>query len=810
MINKYCLPIFSLLILCSSLSFAQHSVQGKVLDEANNPVAFANVILLSAKDSVTVYKGAVTRETGDFDFEQVEDDLYLLKVSFVGFQDLLTQVEIAQDKDLGTLFLKESVSDLDEVSVIGKKPVITRSIDRITFEVENSTLSTGNTYELLKRTPGVIVSQGQLLVKNRPATVYINDRKVYLSAQELQQLLEGFSAGNVKSVEVITNPPAKYDAEGGAILNIKTSKNISIGYKGSLNANTTIAQVPKYGVGTSHYYKNDFINLFTNYNYNYQNIYKKDENHIVFYDPSGAVDSRWKEDFIRDTRNSSNSINAILDFNLDENSSLNLSANLQFDPARISDINGRTEIFGAQGQLDSLYTTNARRDGDQENLLLSAAYNTNIGEKGATLAAVANYINYDDNRTQNLVTSYFSDSGNLLNTNMFATIAGQNSNIYTGKVDVSAPLGTFSLETGLKYTGVKSESGLDYFDLQNGSQFVSELSDTFDYDENIYAVYLSSSKEWGKWSVKGGLRGEMTDIEGRSGSSGLVNDQDYFELFPTFYLMYSKNENNSFGLDYSRRISRPRFQSLNPYRTYINENYVMIGNPNLRPGISNKINFNYTYKNKLSFDLYWDRGENATAVLPFQDNEERVLRTVNTNLNYEQQYSLDVSFYDYVKNWWYLYVYSSFFYMENEFVAFESGNEIVQNDVFSTYIMAQNFFTLSKDGTFSGELIASYLPDYIAGSYDFDEPQYGLSFGLRKTFFDSRLTTTLNVDDVFNTQNIPISSRYLNQNNGFFAQPESRMLRLGVIYKFGNFKLRDNKRTIDADESERLKEKTVF
>lgn len=808
---KYCSPQLFLLFLFLNISaFAQHSVVGKIVDADKNPVGFANVILLSAVDSTTFYKGTVSADNGTFRLEDVEENQYLLKVSFIGFEDLSKQISVSKIEDLGELILKQNIDNLGEVSVVGKRPVITREIDRITFNVENSTLSTGNTYELLKRTPGVIVSQGQLLVKNRPATVYINDRKVYLTAQELQQLLEGFSAENVQSVEVITNPPAKYDAEGGAILNIKTSKNLSIGYKGSVNASNTIARVPKYTVGTSHYYKNDVINLFTSYNFNYRNDQKFDENKIVFYEPSMAVDSRWVEDFERDTETASNTLNAILDIYLSVNSSLNLSANLQLVPSSISDIDGRTNIFSAGGEVDSLFTTDSRRDNDQQNLLLSAGYNTSLGQNGANLSAVANYINYDDNQSQDIMTRYLTAPGDLLNQNSFNTIAGQKSNIYTGKIDVSVPLTNFALETGVKYSGLTSDSGLDYFDTNDDREFVDRLSDNFDYEENIYAAYLSAAREWGKISVKAGLRGEYTDIEGVSGSAGLVNDQDYFELFPTFYFLYSKNENNSFGIDYSRRIIRPRFQSLNPYRTYINENNVIVGNPDLQPGIANKINFNYTFKNKLSFDLYWDRTENATAVLPFQDNREHVLRIVNTNLNYSQQFSLDASFYDYVKNWWYLYLYSSVFYMENEFLALESGNVPVKNDVFSTYIMAQNFFTLSKDGTFTGDVIGTFLPNYIAGSYDFEEPQYALSIGLRKTFMDNRLTTTLNVDDIFNTQNIPLSSRYLNQNNSFFAKPESRMLRMGVIYKFGNFKLRDNQKSIDAEESERLQEKSIL
>lgn len=810
MYQNYRSPLALLFLLFPILTFSQHFVAGRILDNKEQPVAFANVILLRAQDSTSFYRGAVSAENGSFRFENVEENDYLLKASFIGYEDLLQKVAVSENEDLGAIILKENISTLGEVSVTAKRPVITRSIDRITFNVENSTLSTGNSFELLKRTPGVIVSQGQLLVKNRPATVYINDRKVYLTSQELQQLLSGFSAENVKSVEVITNPPAKYDAEGGAILNIVTSKNISIGYKGSLNANAAMGELPKYGAGTSHYYKTDVINLFTSYNFNYREDYKTDLNSIVFYEPSGAVDSRWQDIFERTTETASNSLNAILDIDLGSNSSLNFSANVQFIPSSISDITGRTLIADQQGQLDSLLATDSRRNNDQQNILLSAAYNTALGGKGATLSAVANYISYDDNQTQDLTTSYYSAPGNLAGRNSFSTDAGQDSNIYTGQIDVSSPVANASIETGIKASRVKSESGLDFFDTNEQPEMVDVLSDTFDYEENIYAAYFSAARAWGKWSVKAGVRGEYTDVEGISGSVGLVNDQEYFELFPTFYLLYSKNENHSFALDYSRRIIRPRFQSLNPYRTYINQNNIIIGNPDLQPGIANKVNFNYTYKNKLSFDLYWDRTDDATAVLPFQDNEAFILRTVSTNLNYEQQYSLDVSFFDYVKNWWYLYVYSSFFYMENEFVAFESGNQLVQNDVLSTYVMAQNFFTLSKDGTFSGELIGTYLPDYIAGSYDFEEPQYSVSVGLRKTFFDQRLVTTVNVDDIFNTQNIPLASRYLNQNNSFFAQPESRLYRVGVIYKFGNFRLSDNQRAIDAEENERLQEKTVL
>ncbi len=339
-------------------------------------VPFANVILLQASDSTTVYKGSVSEEDGSFLIEEVEDNEYIIEVRFVGYENFQKKIEVKGNTNLRKLTLVESASNLDEVTVTAKKPTVSKSIDRMTFNVENSILSSGNSYEILKRTPGVIVSQGQLLIKNKPADVYINDNKVYLTAQELQQLLEGFSGENVKSVEVITNPPAKYNAEGGAILNIITSKNLSVGYKGSVNASNTIAIKPKYSVGTSQYYKTDWLNAFASYNYNTRTDVKQDLGKINFFDPAGNVASRWEDEFNKETNRDSHSLSTILDFTLSEKSKLSLSANLLLTPKADSDINGRTEILSAQNQLDSLYTTDSRLENERDNYLFNANYST--------------------------------------------------------------------------------------------------------------------------------------------------------------------------------------------------------------------------------------------------------------------------------------------------------------------------------------------------------------------------------------------------------------------------------------------------
>lgn len=260
-------PIICLVFLTCFQAFSQNSVKGSIIDQNQNPVAFANVVLLQASDSITVYKGAVSGETGDYSFENIANNPYILHVSFVGYENFLKRIEVDGNNNLETITLTETPDGLNEITISVKKPTITRSIDRLIFDVEKSTLSSGNSWDILKKTPGVILNQGQLQVRNSAVTVYINDKKVQLSASELQSLLESYSAENIKSVEVITNPPAKYDAEGGAILNIITSKALTPGYKGSLESSYSQATFPKFNFGTSHYFKSEKFNLFANYSF---------------------------------------------------------------------------------------------------------------------------------------------------------------------------------------------------------------------------------------------------------------------------------------------------------------------------------------------------------------------------------------------------------------------------------------------------------------------------------------------------------------------------------------------------------------
>ncbi|MGY5851872.1 outer membrane beta-barrel protein [Salegentibacter sp. F14] len=794
--------LLTLLFIVSLQAFSQHSVRGKLIDENLQPVAFANVILLSAKDSTSVYKGTVSEENGSFNFQNVETDQYLLKTSFIGFEDHQEIIDVSKDIDLYRIEIKVSSSELDEITIQARKPTITRSIDRITFDVENSTLSSGNSWDVLKQTPGVILNQGQLQVRNGAVTVYINDKKVQLTTEELTTLLESYSAENLKSVEVITNPPARYDAEGGAVININTTKALNPGYKGSLEGNYTQGIVPKYQIGTSHYWKGEKLNLFTNYSFSPRKEIKRDESHINFMEDDNLVYSRWNTEFERITRSWAHNANVMLDYDLDDKNRLSFSSNMLISPNKTFDNKVKTLIETTGSQLRSSLFTDSELDFDESNIALNLDYVYQM-DGGGSISSNFHYTKFDQDRTQWVQSDYFNDTGDPLKTISFNTNANQEIDIFTGQIDFSSPWGSTNFDAGLKFSKIASSSGIVFSNAQSLSDLYEDLSDNFQYDEKVYAAYVNISKEWENWSVQAGLRGENTALEGHSITMNQVNSQEYFELFPTAYLQYRASDDHNFTLDYSRRINRPRYESLNPFRYFLNENDYNAGNPNLRAAISNNVNLNYTLKGSYFFDLYYRDYGSSPATLAFQNNDRQFIRRVSMNLLEDRTYGLDVTHVRMVNDWWYAQLYASIFHEENRFAALESEIETHTNEIDGILAQLYNSFTLSKDGTLTGNLTYLYVSDYMSGSYNFD-PFSTLSIGLRKTIWNNRAELSLNVNDIFDQTNTRLTSRYANQDNSFFAREEMRYVRLGFKYNFGNFRLEDNQRSIDASERERL------
>ena len=779
------------------------TITGKVVDEQNQVVPYANILLLEAVDS-TFVQGSSADEEGFFKLTGVEANLYLLQASYVGSGSEPRALDITKDVSLGALIIPMESNELDEVVVTAQRPKLQRLPDRLVFTVENTVVSQGTSWDILKNTPGVIVNQDNLMIRGQNATVYLNDRKVQLSGQEVQDLLQGLSGTNIKSVEVIANPPASYDAEGGPILNIVTSKNIVPGYKGSINGTFTQAVFPKYSIGTSHYYKTNKLNLFANYTINPKKEINKTKKGINFIDGSDEVFSIWDTDYNQTDRSQSQNASFILDYDFDDRNSLNVTSNLLFNLDQEQETLLNNEMRNGQAQLDSTFTTENNANMDNTNLAFDLTYVHKLKKEGAQIRANGHYTYFNGEMFQRLSSAYFDADGTFLRDFGFDTDSDQEIKIFTGQLDYSTPIGNASFESGAKMSSITSENTMNFFNFNGSSSTVdASQSDRYIYDEDVYAAYLSFVKNWDKWSMKLGVRGELTKAEGNSITLGETNTQDFFEPFPSVYVLYSPSDKHSFSFDYGRNIDRPKYNDLNPFRFFYNENDFEEGNPRLRPSFSNNFNVNYTLNSEYFFDVYYrDNGRNI-AYLVFQDNENQTLVEIKQNVLESQSYGLDFTVSKSILPPWFLYGYTSIFHEEETYLAEESGNVPFTNEVNGVYAYLGNYLTLSKDGTFTGEVAATYVSQFLYGSYVSDE-QFNLTIGLRKTLFDNKITLSLAAEDILEQYVPTYRSQYLNQDNFYRRRPETQFIRFGFTYNFGNFRLDDNQRGIDKNERDRL------
>lgn len=792
-----------LFLLTTSVNAQQNILSGKIVDAENNPLSFVTVVLLKASDS-TFVSGTASKADGRFELNTISQDSFLLKASFIGYEDLFLPVEVNTDKELGTLVLKESSEELNQVNIEAKKPVIQREIDRLIFNVENTSLSNGSSMDILKRTPSVIVQQNGITVQNQPATIFINDKKVNISPSEIQSLLEGFDGSNVKSVEVITNPGARYDADSGIIINIVTSKALTPGYKGNVSGGFEQAIFPKYNAGTSHYFKNEKLNLFVNYNFRKRKEHKNDLTDITFFEPDNSINSIWETDFERITRSETHSINSVIDYSISKKTLLNLSTIISLNPKNTFSNSELAEIFNPQMQLDSLFTTKSGLDSDKNNLAFDLSLHHKFNENGTSLKLNAHYTNFDQSRLQDVNTNYFLPDQTFLRNNSFLTNANQDIDIYVGQLDFTTELFKMPLEMGVKVSSINSESGIDFFDNSNGiPQFNPLLSDNFKYEENVYAGYLSFLKNWEKWRLRAGLRGEYTETTGNSITLSQKTENDYMDWFPDVNLNFTPNQNHSIKIAYKRSIQRPNYSLLNPFSYFINENNFTTGDPNLQPATEDKYSIQYVAENKYTFEFYYRTTEGAVDVLSFQNNENRFLRSVSTNIDEKTGYGFDFSYFTYIKDWWSFYHYNVLFYEENSFVAIESNNEFVTISSSAMLTQLINSFTISKDRTFTGDLIFMHLTGLATGNYLMDDFTL-VNLSLRKTLLNNRASLSVTVNDIFDTFNRKLQSDFLNQRNSYFAQTESRYLQVGFVYNFGNFRLKDNAKQIRNDERNRI------
>ncbi len=803
MINH--LRLFFCVCICmlSSVMFAQdYTVSGRVVDSNNNPIEFANVVILTELDG-DYLKGTSTDDTGFFNLINLSETTFYIKISYLGFEDFQQKIILTGHLDIKTIVLNEIPDSLDEVTIIAKKPTITRKSDRLIFNVENTALIEGSTLSVLKNTPGIIVSEGTINIKSAPAIVYINNRRVQLTSDELITLLESAPANSIKSVEVITNPPASYDADSGSVINIIMSKNLVTGYRGSVFTNYTQGVFPRYNAGTSHYFKNNKVNLNLNYSYTKNKINREQDDTVNFLDSANDIEEIWTSNINRNTWTETHNLNLNFDYYINDNNTLSLTSTGLYTPYYKYQINNNTNITDENYVFQERFTADNLSRDNKYNIGTDLIFRHDF-ENSANLTFNAHYTIYDYERDQNVLTNTYDENNLFSGDSEFNSISNQKTNIVTGKIDYSLPINeSSSFGVGVKYSNINTDSDITRLDIVGGSEVINTANtDAFKYDEKVFAAYSNYAKSWDKWELNIGLRVEQSNIEGESLTMNEMNTQDYLDWFPNASVSHQILEDLSINANYKRSIARPSYTDLNPFTLFLNENTIVLGNPNLVPTYYDHFKIGTDFLKYFTIEAYYINYDGDIVELPRQNNSTNMVAYTPTNLDKKVEYGFDFQFIYSPTNIWDLYFLTSFYNFSEEA---DFGEGFVEQDQWSNYSILSNSFSFLKDQSLSASLTFTWIGKNLQ-QFQTVENRLVSELSLSKTVFNKKGVISLSVEDFFDLQNYETSTRYLNQSNSSFIDLDSRYIKLGFRYKFGNTKLSTNERTTSAEERERLKD----
>ncbi len=785
----------------SFFAFAQEfSISGKVVDSNNNPIEFTNVIIFIENESEFL-KGTSTDDQGFFKLDKLTSATYVVKISFIGLEEFEQKIILTGDLNLKTIQLNEIPESLSEVTIIGKKPTFTRKPDRLIFNIENTALTEGSTLGVLKSTPGVIVSEGGINIKSAPATVFINNRRVQLTSGELIQFLESAPANSIKSIEVITNPPASYDADSGSVINIIMSKNLVTGYRGSIQTNYTQGVFPRFNTGTSHYFKNDKVNLNLNYSYTNQKINLDEDSRVNFLDNNFQVEEIWGSDINRNTWSETHNLNLNFDYFINDKNTLSLTSTGLYIPYYKYQNRNNTNITDENSSFLSRFTADNLSRDNKYNIGSDISFRHEF-ENDASFTLSGHYTIYDYERNQNVFSVFFDQNNTFEDSSEFNTLANQDTQIITAKADYSLPLNeTSNFDIGVKVSSVITNSDITRLDIINGTEVVNtDNTDAFKYDENVFAAYSNYSKSTDKWDINIGLRVGQTNIKGESLVLSENNTQNYLEWFPNASISYGINESTRIKVNYKRSILRPSYTDLNPFTTFLNENTVIVGNPFLTPTFSDHFVIGINFLEYFTVEAYYINHDGQINQLPRQDNTTNIVSYTPLNLDKTVDFGFDFSVNFYITNRWSLYALTSFYNISQE-ANIDGG--FIELSRWSNYSILSNNISFLKDKSLDASLNITYGNKNIQELATWDT-RIVSDLSITKSLWKKKAVISLTVQDLFNKQDWLNTVNYLNQSSSDFRNFDNRFIRLGFRYNFGNTTLKTNKREITEEEEKEL------
>ena len=787
--KKLLIPI----LLLPVTIWAQQKITGNVKNDKNQILAEIKVEIKD-NDGKTI-KTAFTDANGNFSVDEIHCP-YILVIEDLEYSKFQKNVECTNPEKPWEITLQSETKEIDAVALTKKKPVVTRKIDRLQFNVENSNISSLNAWEILKKTPSVVFSGDDFKIKGSTAIlVTINDKKVLISGDELKTLLENTQGSDVKSVEVITNPPAKYDASGGAVLNIVMKETKTDGYRGYVSAKYVQSIYPKGVVTLSQSYKKDKFSANASYSRGAGAYYREETNYIYYPEDQ----TTWRGTLNRkDIDNQQNSVNANLNYALDDKTNITLGYRGFFGPKSAGIYHVPTIIYDASDNPVSSYNTINDHHSRTINNNLSFQVERKFGK--SSLSMTTYYITNNKTKYQSVRTD-LDFQNQTPSSQTFISDNGQDIKLFSNQVDYKWKSDKWELESGAKYSLVKTTSKLDFSDDENGNLVPRpDKSNLFNYSEAYVALYASATFNWKKWSFKGGLRAENTDLNGVVSEPYEHNANQYWKLFPTLFVQYETEDKQQFGFSYGKRISRPSYSWLNPGKSYFNLFNYFQGDPRLKATITHNFSLTYNVKD-WNFEVYYRKDIDPSMEINFQIPDTKMLVYQYTNIQKSSAYGISVYKNFQLKPWWTLSVSEEGYHNQNFFWGLDK--KLYKNEKFILASSISTSFVLDKASDWRLEVGHQYNSPGVQGTFTFSG-SWTSYFVMNKKFFNKTLEASLFFNDIFKTSTEKIATKYANQNNYFFDYQDTQQVSLQLKYNFGNQKLKASKTVKNADEQNRM------
>lgn len=794
--------ILSLLIPISIMS-QDLNISGQLVDSDNQAIVYANVLLLSASDSSMV-KVETTNIDGRFSFLNVDKGSYIINASYLAHEDYSSAIINLSDEavDLGTQSMISSSVELKEATITAKRSIVEVKPDRTIFNVQGTINSTGsNGLDLLRKAPGVLLDNNDnITVLGRSGVlVYIDGKRLPLAGDDLKNYLLNLTADQIDRMEIISNPGAKYEAEGNAgIIDIRLKKNENYGYNGTVNGGYSRGRKGMANVGASGNYRNGKFNVFGNVAFN-------DNERSETFD---FIDNQNALSLVRDTemltsRQGYNGRGGIDYFINDKHTIGVLVSRGDSDIDNITESRTLIKSQNSLDVIDSILIANNRSEGNNT----STTYNINyrFDNKKATLNFDADYGQYRNTNFLDQPNNYFnSTETELLTRNVFATFTPVDIDIYTLKLDYEKDLAGGRLGLGTKYSRVETDNSFFFYNVPADSLVFNERrSNVFLYKENVYAGYISYNRSLtDKWSLSSGVRVEVTDATGDliAFVPELLEppvELNYTNVFPSLGLTYQVNMSDAISFNYGRRINRPDYNVLNPFEVQISELSFSKGNAFLRPEIVNNFEVGYLLKWRYNFKVAYSKTTDQITRLLAPDPRDSRASFINwDNLAEQNIFSLNISAPIEVRSFWNAFFNISASYLDNQ--ADYGDGVIIDLQTFSYNIFQQHTFTLPKK--FTGEISGWYSgPGIWGGVFEYDT-SWSLNLGLSKKFLDDKLNVRLSAQDIFNQAFWSGTSNF----DGLISQGQgnwdSRRVGVDVSYSFGNDKVKSRNRKAGLED----------